>query len=64
MNISIDASGLQSMRQALGIANIRTAMKQDAQSIAYIVKNIEELTAKTMEMSVTPHKGSNIDIRV
>ncbi len=30
MNVSMDMSNLHSVRQALGIANIRTAMKQDA----------------------------------
>lgn len=64
MNVSIDASNLQSVRQALGMANIRTAMKQDAVSVAYIVKNLQEMNAKLMEMSVTPHKGSNIDLRI
>lgn len=64
MSVSIDASNLQSVRQAIGIANIRTAMKQDAQSVAYIVKSLQEMNAKVMEMSVTPHKGSNIDLRV
>ncbi len=64
MNVSIDMSGLQSVRQALGIANIRAAMNQDAQSVAAIIKSLEDANAKTMEMSVTPHLGSNIDIRI
>jgi len=63
MNISMDMSGIQSVRQALGIANIRTAMKQDAQSVAYIIKSLTETSAKTLEMSVTPHLGGNIDLK-
>lgn len=64
MGVSIDMSSLQNVRQALGIANIRRAMNQDAQSVDSIVKSMQEVSAKTLEMSVTPHKGSNIDIRV
>lgn len=64
MSVSIDMSSLQSVRQALGIASLRKAMNQDAQSVASILKGIEEVSAKTMEMSVTPHKGGNIDISV
>lgn len=64
MNVSIDMSGLQSVRQALGIANIRMAMNQDAQSVATIVKSMQDVSAKAMELSVTPHLGSNIDISI
>lgn len=64
MGVSIDMSSLQNVRQALGIANIRRAMNKDAQSVDSIVKSMQEVSAKTLEMSVTPHKGSNIDIRV
>ncbi|KUO69231.1 MAG: hypothetical protein APF77_03125 [Clostridia bacterium BRH_c25] len=64
MSISIDTSGLQSVRQALGVANMRMAMKQDAQSVASIIKSLQESSAKTLELSVTPHKGGNIDLSV
>lgn len=64
MNIYTDTSTLYSVRQALAIANLQTAMKQDAQSVASIISSLEELSAKNMELSVTPHKGSNFDIRV
>ncbi|HYF83207.1 MAG TPA: putative motility protein [Clostridia bacterium] len=63
MNVSMDMSGLQSVRQALGIANMRTALKQDAESVAYIMKSLQETSAKTLEMSVTPHIGGNIDLK-
>jgi hypothetical protein len=64
MNISNDVSALYSVRQALGTANLRMAMKQDALSVASIINSLEELSAKNMELSVTPHKGSNIDLKV
>jgi Xaa-Pro aminopeptidase len=62
MNVSMDISSLQSVRQALGIANMRTAMKQDAESVAYIMKSLQESNAKTLEMYITPHIGGNIDL--
>ncbi len=64
MNVSMDMSNLHSVRQALGIANIRTAMKQDAQSVAEIMKSLQETSAKTLELSVTPHIGGNIDLKI
>lgn len=64
MTSSIDTSNLQSVRQAIGMANIRMAMNQDAESVASILESMAETTAKAMELSVTPYKGSNIDIRV
>lgn len=62
MSSSVDTSNLQSVRQALGIATLSKAMNQDAQSVAKIISAMEEATAKTMEMSVIPHKGANLDI--
>ena len=64
MSSSIDMSNLQSTRQAIGVANLQRAISQDAQSVAAIIDIMEETTAKALEMSVTPHKGSNIDITV
>jgi len=64
MNVSVDMSALQSVRQALGMANMRTAMNQDAQSVAFIMESLQETTAKALEMSVTPHKGGNVDISI
>lgn len=62
MSVSFDTENLQSVREALGIANLRKAMNQDAQSVTMIIDAMEEATAKAMELSVTPYKGSNIDI--
>lgn len=64
MSSSIDTSNLQSVRTALGIANLQRAMNQDAQSVAAIIGAMEETTAKSIELSLTPHIGSNIDVSV
>ncbi|MGI6778909.1 MAG: putative motility protein [Acetivibrionales bacterium] len=53
-----------SIRQAIGIANIKQAMHQDAQSVAALIEMLPALNAKAMENSITPHKGSNIDTKV
>ena len=64
MNISFDMSSLQSVRQALGMANLRRAMNQDAESMASMIKSMQEISAKTLEISAAPHKGRNIDISI
>lgn len=63
MNSSIDTSNLQSVRAALGVASLRMAMNQDAMSVAKLMESMEQTTAKAMELSVTPYKGANIDIK-
>lgn len=62
MNVSMNAENLRGVKEALGIANLRRAMNQDAQSVAMVIDAMEEATAKAMELSVTPYKGANIDI--
>jgi Xaa-Pro aminopeptidase len=64
MDISMDMANLQSVKQALGMANMRRAMNQDAQSVATLMQSMQETSAKTMELSVTPHLGKNIDISI
>lgn len=64
MNISMDMSSLYSLRQALGIANMRKAMNQDAATVTMLMKGMPDQNTKLMELSVTPHKGSNIDINI
>ena len=49
-------ANLASLKQALGIATLQKAMKQDAQSVDALMKG--------MESSVMPHKGSSIDLKV
>jgi hypothetical protein len=59
---SAGISNLASIRQALGIATLRKAMNQDAVSISNLIEGMEKANAKTMEQSVSPHIGSNIDV--
>ena len=53
---SYQSANLASLKQAIGMANMQRAMKQDAQSMDAIMKS--------MEQSVTPHKGGSIDLKV
>ena len=62
MSIAQNAD-LVSLRQSLGIATMRKAMGQDAQTANTLIKDMMETTAKAMEYSVTPYKGTSIDIR-
>lgn len=50
------SASLASLKQAIGMANMQKAMKQDAQSMDTVVR--------MMEQSVTPHKGGSIDLKV
>ncbi len=57
MNISsFQAANLTSLKQALNMATLQKAMKQDVQSMDALLKG--------MEQSVTPHKGGSIDLKV
>lgn len=57
MNISsFQAANLTSLKQALNMATLQKAMKQDAQSMDAVMK--------MMEKSVAPHKGGSIDLKV
>ena len=53
----------QSVRQATGIAMLRKAMHQDAGSVSALIEGMNN-TNKAIEASVTPHKGTNIDVRI
>lgn len=50
------SANLASLKQALGMATLQKAMKQDAESMDAVIKG--------MEKSVTPHKGGSIDLKV
>lgn len=63
MSSSIDTSNLDSIRSALGMANLRMAMNQDAVTVTKLMDSMEQATAQAMELSVTPYKGANIDVR-
>lgn len=57
MNItSLQVQNIQSIKSAINIANLSKVMNQDAKSVDQLMK--------TMEHSVTPHKGSSIDIKL
>ena len=53
---SYQAMTLTSLKQALTVANLQKAMMQDEQSVEAVIK--------MMEMSVTPHVGQNLDIKL
>lgn len=57
-------ANITSIRQAMGMVNLRKAMNQDAQSVTMLMEGMQAANAKIMESSITPHKGSNIDLRV
>ncbi len=59
MGLSISSYQMQnltSVKLALNVSILQKSMNQDAQSVEAVVK--------MMEQSVTPGKGSNIDIKV
>ncbi len=65
MNIgSMFNSSLYSLKQAMGMANLQKAMNQDAASLTILLKDMETTNAKTLEMSIQPHKGANLDIKL
>lgn len=68
MNISsIHQNSLYSLRQALGIATIRKAMNQDANTVTNLLKGMKvanQTNRASLEHSNYPHKGRNIDISV
>ncbi len=55
---------ISSIRHALGIHVLKKSLGQDAQTISALLQGMHKANAKTMEMSVVPHKGRNIDISV
>ncbi|MEJ6950177.1 putative motility protein [Natronospora cellulosivora (SeqCode)] len=64
MEISaISQQSLQSVQQHTGTAMLNKTMNQDAAAMMKLMEGVEEL-AKEIEQIVTPHRGSNIDVRV
>lgn len=55
---------ISSIRRAIGIETLKKSLSQDAQSMNALLQGFQAANAKTMESSVTPYKGGNIDIRV
>lgn len=60
---SFQAENLQSIQTTLSLAAMDMAMGQGAESMTEMVEDMEQIS-KSLERSVTPHKGSNIDIRL
>lgn len=59
MNIqasAYQAQSLNSVKQALNVSMLQKVMNQDAASVDQLMK--------TMEKSVTPHLGQNIDLKI
>ncbi len=58
----IGKEDLRSIQLALGASILRRAMNQDAPMVDKLLQSMEETTAKMMELSVTPHRGANLDV--
>lgn len=57
-------ANISSLREAIGMVTLRKAMNQDAQAVSMLMQGMQAASAKTMESSITPYKGGNIDISV
>lgn len=65
MNMSnIPLESLNSIKQALNIAALRKSMNQDPQTVGTLISDMQNSNSKILEHSVTPHKGSSIDVSV
>ena len=53
---------IASIRSAISTAVLRKTMTQDSQSVETLLQGMEQANAKTMQASVAPHLGGNIDI--
>lgn len=57
-------ANVYSLRQAIGTVMVRKAVNQDSVSVALLLQGMQDANVKTLENSVTPFKGGNIDIRI
>jgi len=65
MNISIVYNqSLSSLRQALNISMMQKVMNKDGLTVVTLINDMEKINGKTLEISIEPHKGSNIDIKL
>lgn len=55
---------ISSIRHAIGIATLKKSLSQDTASMSSLLQGFQNTNAKIMEHSVSPHKGSTIDISV
>jgi hypothetical protein len=58
------AQNLSSIKSAINMSTMQKAMNKDAQTMGKLIENMKETSAKVMESSITPHKGTVIDIRL
>ena len=64
MNVSSAMQGqLTSIRQALGMASLQTAMNQNTPTVSKLIEGMEE-TTEAIQQAAQPHRGSNVNIRV
>ncbi len=52
------------IKQSVDISNLKRAMASDAQAVTSLLEGIKAANSKTVEGSVTPHKGTMIDVRI
>ena len=61
---SIPLESLTSVRQALTISVLKKSLGQDASSVTALLDGMQKASAKSMENSVNPSVGGNIDLSV
>ncbi len=61
---NIMQNDITGIRQAIGVSLLKKSMNQDAQSMSALLEGMQAANVKTLENSVTPHKGGSIDVRV
>lgn len=60
---SFQMENLQGLQSALSLNALDKAMGQDAQSMTSLLEDMEQIS-RSLERSVTPHKGGNIDMKL
>lgn len=60
---SVMQDNIASIRNAIDMTLLRKSMHHDSETVNDLLQNMLE-TSISMEQSVTPYKGSRIDIRI
>lgn len=60
----IPVQSLSSVRQALAVTTLRKQMNQDKTTVSALLQGMEQANPVKMEQSVTPFKGTKIDVRL
>ena len=64
MNInSAIQNQISSVRSAISMSTLQTAMSQDGATVNKLIEGMEETSQAVKEVSL-PHKGNHVDIRV